>query len=240
MKKNTLAPKLLKQMNAYWRSANYLSVGQIYLYDNPLLKKPPALSPIKPRVLGHWGTAPGLNFLYVHLNRVIKEQDLNAICISGPGHGGARLVANAYLDVTYTKVNPDIAQDTDGIAWLFKQFSFPGGIPSHVAPEPPGSIHEGGELAYALSRAFGAAFDDPQSNRNIARPYRHAYKIKKTRSKAPHVRHEDLRQSEDLSRKSDCPAFRRNRAHHACSRPCFGAQQTNAGKARFPRMISNR
>lgn len=156
-----LTRELLRKMNAYWRAANYLSVGQIYLYDNPLLKKPLASKHIKPRLLGHWGTTPGLNFIYVHLNRVIKEHDLNVIYIAGPGHGGPGLVANTYLEGTYSEVYPNISQDEDGMKRLFKQFSFPGGIPSHVAPETPGSIHEGGELGYALSHAFGAAFDNP-------------------------------------------------------------------------------
>ena len=161
MKTNTLSPKLLRGMDAYWRAANYLSVGQIYLYDNPLLKKPLKLAHIKPRLLGHWGTSPGLNFIYVHLNRVIKERDLNVIYITGPGHGGPSLVATAYLEGTYSEVYPNISPDTDGMQRLFKQFSFPGGVPSHVAPETPGSIHEGGELGYSLSHAFGAVFDNP-------------------------------------------------------------------------------
>ena len=148
-------------LDAYWRAANYLSVGQIYLYDNPLLKKPLSKEHIKPRLLGHWGTTPGLNFIYVHLNRVIKKHDLDMIYITGPGHGGPGLVANAYLEGTYSEVYPDISADEDGMKRLFKQFSFPGGIPSHVAPETPGSIHEGGELGYALSHAYGAAFDNP-------------------------------------------------------------------------------
>jgi xylulose-5-phosphate/fructose-6-phosphate phosphoketolase len=156
-----LSPDLLRKINAYWRAANYLSVGQIYLYDNPLLKKPLKLDHVKPRLLGHWGTTPGLNFIYVHLNRVIKEHDLNVICITGPGHGGPGIVANTYLEGTYSEVYPNISQDEDGMKRLFKQFSFPGGIPSHVAPETPGSIHEGGELGYSLSHAFGAAFDNP-------------------------------------------------------------------------------
>lgn len=158
----TLSGELLTQMDAYWRAANYLSVGQIYLYDNPLLKKPLTLKHIKPRLLGHWGTTPGLNFIYVHLNRVIKEHKLNAIYVTGPGHGGPGLIANAYLEGTYSEVYPNISQDEDGMRRLFKQFSFPGGIPSHVAPETPGSIHEGGELGYSLSHAFGAAFDNPE------------------------------------------------------------------------------
>jgi xylulose-5-phosphate/fructose-6-phosphate phosphoketolase len=161
MKTKTLTPELLRKLDAYWRAANYLSVGQIYLYDNPLLKQPLKLAHIKPRLLGHWGTTPGLNFIYTHLNRVIQEHDLNTIYITGPGHGGPGLVANAYLEGTYSEVYPNIAQDEDGMKRLFKQFSFPGGIPSHVAPETPGSIHEGGELGYSLSHAFGAAFDNP-------------------------------------------------------------------------------
>ncbi len=161
MKTKALTTELLRKIDAYWRAANYLSVGQIYLYDNPLLKKPLTLEHIKPRLLGHWGTTPGLNFIYAHLNRVIKEHDLNAIYVTGPGHGGPGLVANAYLEGTYSEVYPNIAQDEDGMKRLFKQFSFPGGIPSHVAPETPGSIHEGGELGYSLSHAFGAAFDNP-------------------------------------------------------------------------------
>ncbi|MGZ8174577.1 MULTISPECIES: phosphoketolase family protein [Methylobacter] len=161
MNTKTLSPELLHKMDAYWRAANYLSVGQIYLYNNPLLKKPLKLAHIKPRLLGHWGTTPGLNFIYVHLNRIIKKHDLNVIYITGPGHGGPGLVANAYLEGTYSEVYPSIAQDEAGMKRLFKQFSFPGGIPSHVAPETPGSIHEGGELGYSLSHAFGAAFDNP-------------------------------------------------------------------------------
>ena len=160
-KSKPLSPELLRKMDAYWRAANYLSVGQIYLYDNPLLKKPLKLAHIKPRLLGHWGTTPGLNFIYVHLNRVIKEHDLNAIYVTGPGHGGPGLVANAYLEGTYSEVYSNVSQDAGGMKRLFKQFSFPGGIPSHVAPETPGSIHEGGELGYSLSHAFGAAFDNP-------------------------------------------------------------------------------
>ncbi len=156
-----LSAGLLKMMDAYWRAANYLSVGQIYLYDNPLLRKPLKREHIKPRLLGHWGTTPGLNFIYVHLNRVIKERDLNVIYITGPGHGGPGLVANTYLEGSYSEVYPNISQDEEGMKRLFKQFSFPGGIPSHVAPETPGSIHEGGELGYALSHAYGAAFDNP-------------------------------------------------------------------------------
>ncbi len=158
---DVLAKEQLKAIDAYWRAANYLSVGQIYLYDNPLLKEPLTLEHIKPRLLGHWGTTPGLNFIYVHLNRVIKAHDLNVMYITGPGHGGPGLVANTYLEGTYSEVYPNVSQDTEGMKKLFKQFSFPGGIPSHVAPETPGSIHEGGELGYAVSHAFGAAFDNP-------------------------------------------------------------------------------
>src|SRR5213594_3371857 len=150
----------LRKMDAYWRAANYLSVGQIYLYANPLRREPLCLHHVKPRLLGHWGTTPGLNFIYVHLNRVINKYDLNVIYITGPGHGGPVLVANTYLEGTYSEIYPDVAQDEEGMKRLFKQFSFPGGIPSHVAPETPGSIHEGGELGYALSHAYGAAFDN--------------------------------------------------------------------------------
>ncbi len=157
----TLSKEELQAMHAYWRAANYLSVGQTYLYDNPLLKDPLKLEHIKPRLLGHWGTTPGLNFVYLHLNRVIKAQDLNVIFITGPGHGGPGIVANTYLEGTYSELYPNISQDTEGMKKLFKQFSFPGGIPSHTAPETPGSIHEGGELGYALSHAYGAAFDNP-------------------------------------------------------------------------------
>jgi xylulose-5-phosphate/fructose-6-phosphate phosphoketolase len=156
-----LSKKECAAINAYWRAANYLSVGQIYLYDNPLLKDPLRLNHIKPRLLGHWGTTPGLNFIYVHLNRVIKNHDLNMIYIAGPGHGGPAIVANTYLEGTYSEYFPNISQDTEGMKKLFRQFSFPGGIPSHAAPETPGSIHEGGELGYAISHAFGAAFDNP-------------------------------------------------------------------------------
>ena len=158
---DVLSKKELKAMNAYWRAANYLSVGQIYLYDNPLLKERLTLKHIKPRLLGHWGTTPGLNFIYVHLNRIIKDNDLNMIYIIGPGHGGPAISANVYLEGTYSEFYPDISQDENGMKKLFKQFSFPGGIPSHVAPELPGSIHEGGELGYSLSHAYGAAFDNP-------------------------------------------------------------------------------
>lgn len=156
-----LQPELLDKMDRYWRAANYLSIGQIYLLDNPLLTEPLKLEHIKTRLLGHWGTTPGLNFIYVHLNRVIKEQDLNMIYITGPGHGGPGLVANTYLEGTYSEVYPNISQDAEGMRKLFKQFSFPGGIPSHVAPEIPGSINEGGELGYSISHAYGAAFDNP-------------------------------------------------------------------------------
>ena len=158
---NPLSRNLLAKMHAYWRAANYLSVGQIYLYDNPLLKQPLKLEHVKPRLLGHWGTTPGLNFLYVHLNRVINKHDLNTIFIAGPGHGGPAMVANTYLEGTYSELYPNISQDEAGMERLFTQFSFPGGIPSHVAPETPGSIHEGGELGYALAHAYGAAFDNP-------------------------------------------------------------------------------
>ncbi len=156
-----LASEELRKIDAYWRAANYLSVGQIYLLDNPLLKEPLKREHIKPRLLGHWGTSPGLNMICVHLNRVIKRDDLNVIYVIGPGHGGPSMVAHAYLEGTYSELYPNISQDAVGMKRLFKQFSFPGGIPSHVAPETPGSIHEGGELGYALSHAYGAAFDNP-------------------------------------------------------------------------------
>src|SRR5437879_5913524 len=151
----------LDLLDRYWRAANYLSVGQIYLLDNPLLHEPLRPEHIKPRLLGHWGTTPGLNFIYAHLNRAIRAADLNVIYVCGPGHGGPGMVANTYLEGTYSEIYPDISRDADGLRKLFRQFSFPGGIPSHVAPETPGSIHEGGELGYALSHAFGAAFDNP-------------------------------------------------------------------------------
>jgi xylulose-5-phosphate/fructose-6-phosphate phosphoketolase len=159
--KGPLSAPELRRIDAYWRAANYLAVGQIYLRDNPLLKEPLELRHIKPRLLGHWGTTPGLNLIYVHLNRVIKRDGLNVIYIAGPGHGGPALVANVYLEGTYSEVYPNVSQDEAGMKRLFTQFSYPGGIPSHVAPETPGSIHEGGELGYALAHAFGAAFDNP-------------------------------------------------------------------------------
>jgi xylulose-5-phosphate/fructose-6-phosphate phosphoketolase len=156
-----LSPDLLRRMDAYWRAANYLSVGQIYLHDTPLLREPHATRHIKPRLLGHYGTTVGLNLVYVHLNRVITARDLSVIYITGPGHGGPGLVANAYLEGTYSEIYPDVSPDESGLERLFTQFSFPDGIPSHVAPETPGSMHEGGELGYALSHAYGAAFDNP-------------------------------------------------------------------------------
>jgi acetate kinase len=156
-----LSAEVLRRMDAYWRAANYLSVGQIYLLDNPLLREPLQAPHVKPRLLGHWGTTPGQNFIYVHLNRIIRQFELDMIYLSGPGHGGPALVANTYMEGTYSEVYPNITQDIAGIKRLFKQFSFPGGIPSHVAPETPGSIHEGGELGYSLSHAFGAVFDNP-------------------------------------------------------------------------------
>ena len=151
----------LRLVDAYWRAANYLSVGQIYLYENPMLREPLTLAHVKPLVVGHWGTTPGQNFIYVHLNRTIRLHDLDMIYIAGPGHGGPALVANTYLEGSYSEIYPDISRDEAGMKRLFKQFSFPGGISSHVAPTTPGSIHEGGELGYSLSHAFGAAFDNP-------------------------------------------------------------------------------
>jgi len=159
--KQPLSEEELRKMHAYWRATNYLSVGQIYLYANPLLHEPLKFEHIKPRLLGHWGTTAGLNFIYVHFNRLIKKQDLNVIYVAGPGHGGPGLVANTYLEGTYSELYPNISQTEEGLKKLFKQFSFPGGIPSHVAPETPGSIHEGGELGYSIAHAYGAAFDNP-------------------------------------------------------------------------------
>ena len=156
-----LSPELLKKMDAYWRAANYLSAGQIYLFDNPLLREPLNIRHIKPRLLGHWGTTPGQNFIYVHLNRAIKLYDLNMVYIAGPGHGGPALTANTYLEGSYSEIYPNVSRDEAGIKRLFTQFSFPGGVPSHVGAETPGSIHEGGELGYSLSHAFGAVFDNP-------------------------------------------------------------------------------
>jgi xylulose-5-phosphate/fructose-6-phosphate phosphoketolase len=161
MTATALSPDLLRNIDAYWRAANYISVGQLYLYDNPLLKEPLALAHVKHMLLGHWGTTPGQNFIYVHLNRVIKKYDLNMIYVSGPGHGGPAVVGNTYLEGTYSEIYPDISPDEAGLKKLFKQFSFPGGIPSHASPECPGSIHEGGELGYSISHAFGAVFDNP-------------------------------------------------------------------------------
>src|SRR3984885_7903980 len=159
--KSPLSPETLRLMDAYWRAANYLSVGQIYLMDNPLLREPLRREHIKPRLLGHWGTTPGLNFIYVHLNRMIVEHDLNMIYVTGPGHGGPGLIANTYLEGTYSEFYPNIPQTEAGMQRLFTQFSFPGGVPSHVAPETPGSINEGGELGYSLLHAYGAVFDNP-------------------------------------------------------------------------------
>src|ERR1044072_8155537 len=151
----------LALLDAYWRAANYLSVGQIYLLDNPLLREPLRPEHVKPRLLGHFGTTPGLNLIYAHLNRAIRSRDLSAIYVTGPGHGGPGVVANAYLEGTYSELYPEVSRDEEALRRLFRQFSFPGGIPSHAAPETPGSIHEGGELGYALVHAYGAAFDNP-------------------------------------------------------------------------------
>ena len=165
-----LSAEELNRIHAWWRAANYLAVGQIYLLDNPLLREPLTLEHIKPRLLGHWGTTPGLNFIYAHLNRVIiaarSEHDLPS---SGPGHGGPGLVANTWLEGSYSELYPDVSRDAEGMQRLFKQFSFPGGIPSHCAPDVPGSINEGGELGYSLAHAFGAAFDNPGSDRRLCR-----------------------------------------------------------------------
>jgi xylulose-5-phosphate/fructose-6-phosphate phosphoketolase len=162
MTTSPLAPDQLRKIDAYWRAANYLSVGQIYLYDNPLLKRPLTLADVKRLLLGHWGTTPGQNFIYAHLNRVIKKYDLDMIYVSGPGHGGPAVVGNTYLEGTYSEVYPNIGRDEEGLRRLFRQFSFPGGVPSHASPECPGSIHEGGELGYSLSHSFGAVFDNPE------------------------------------------------------------------------------
>src|SRR5690348_6617065 len=156
-----LSPDELRRIDAFWRAANYLSVGQIYLLANPLLREPLRPDHIKPRLLGHWGTTPGLNLIYAHMNRAIRARDLRAIYVTGPGHGGPGLVASTYLDGTYTEVYPQIGHDEEGLRRLFRQFSFPGGIPSHVAPETPGSINEGGELGYSILHAYGAVLDNP-------------------------------------------------------------------------------
>src|SRR6202795_3844796 len=161
MKAKTLTPELLHKMDAYWRAANYLSVGQIYLCDNPLLKEPLKLEHVKHMLLGHWGTTPGQNFIYTHLNRVIKKFDVDMIYMSGPGHGGPAVVGHTYLEGTYSEIYANVSEDEAGLKRLFTQFSFPGGIPSHASAECPGSIHEGGELGYSLSHAFGAVFDNP-------------------------------------------------------------------------------
>jgi xylulose-5-phosphate/fructose-6-phosphate phosphoketolase len=156
-----ISPDLLQKMDAWWRAANYLNIGQIYLLANPLLREPLKKEHIKPRLLGHWGTSPGLNLIYVHLNRLINQYDLNVVYMAGPGHGGPALIANVYLEGTYTEHFPHITQDQEGMLKLFRQFSTPGGVPSHVSAPTPGSIHEGGELGYVLVHAFGAAFDNP-------------------------------------------------------------------------------
>ena len=160
-KKPPLSPEELKQIDAYWRAANYLTACQLYLLDNPLLERPLCESDLKQTIVGHWGTCPGQNFIYTHLDRVIKRDDLDMIYLSGPGHGGNAMVAQDWLDGSYTEVYPNITRDKEGMQKLFKRFSFPGGIPSHVAPETPGSIHEGGELGYSLAHAFGAVADNP-------------------------------------------------------------------------------
>src|SRR5882672_11804378 len=156
-----LTPEQLQKVDAYWRAANYLTVGQIYLRENPLLREPLRPEHIKPRLLGHWGTSPGLSLVYVHLNRLVRQRDANVILLVGPGHGGPAIVANVYLEGTYSEIYPAVSRDTAGMARLFRQFSTPYGIPSHVSPPTPGSIHEGGELGYVLTHAFGAAFDNP-------------------------------------------------------------------------------
>jgi xylulose-5-phosphate/fructose-6-phosphate phosphoketolase len=159
--KGPLSADLLHRMHRYWNAANYLTIGQIFLQENPLLRKPLRPELIKPRLLGHWGTSPGLSFIYVHLNRLIQEHTVDAIYLTGPGHGGPAIVASVYLEGTYSEIYPEITRDTAGLRRLFRQFSTPGGIPSHVSVPTPGSIHEGGELGYVLTHAFGAAFDNP-------------------------------------------------------------------------------
>ena len=159
--KQAVSPAYLKKMDAYWRASNYLAAAQLYLLDNPLLRKPLKREHLKKKIVGHWGTVPGQNFVYVHLNRIIKERDQDVVFVSGPGHGGNFFVANTYLEGSYSEVYPNVSQDIDGMKRLCKQFSFPGGISSHVAPETPGSINEGGELGYSIAHAFGAAFDNP-------------------------------------------------------------------------------
>ena len=161
IKKGIISPDELRRIDAWWRAANYLSVGQIYLLDNPLLREPLEPRHVKPRLLGHWGTTPGLNFIYAHLNRVINRHDLDMIYIAGPGHGGPALVANTWLEGSYSDLYPNLPRNTEGMQQLFRQFSFPGGVGSHATPETPGSIHEGGELGYSLSHAYGAAYDNP-------------------------------------------------------------------------------
>ena len=161
LEKQPLCDEMLTKMDAWWRAANYLAAGQLYLLDNPLLREPLKREHVKHKIVGHWGTVPGQNFVYTHLNRVIKRYDLDMIYISGPGHGGNFMVANTYMEGSYSEVYPNVSQDTEGMKKLFKQFSFPGGISSHVAPETPGSINEGGELGYSLAHAFGSVFDNP-------------------------------------------------------------------------------
>lgn len=163
-RKAALTPSQLEKLDAYWRASNYLAACQLYLLDNPLLKQPLQPEHIKKKIVGHWGTVPGQNFIYTHLNRIITKYDLDMIYLSGPGHGGNAMVAHTYMEGTYSEVYPNISQDLEGLKKLFKQFSFPGGIPSHVAPETPGSIHEGGELGYSLAHAFGAVLDNPDSS----------------------------------------------------------------------------
>ena len=161
MNQTTISHDLLGKMDAYWRAANYLSVGQIYLRDNPLLRRPLELGDVKKMLLGHWGTTPGQNFIYVHLNRIIKQHDLDMVYLSGPGHGGPALMGNVYLEGTWSEVYPDMPQNEEGMRTLFRKFSWPGGLSSHVSPQVPGSLHEGGELGYSLSHAYGAVFDNP-------------------------------------------------------------------------------
>ena len=205
MNANARRPIYCARCNAYWRAANYLSVGQIYLYDNPLLREPLTLAHVKPLVVGHWGTTPGQNFIYVHLNRVIKKYDLDMFYIAGPGHGGPAMVGNVYLEGTWSEVYPNVTQDEAGLKKLFKQFSFPGGISSHVAPTTPGSIHEGGELGYSLSHAFGAAFDNPESDRRL----RHRRRRSGNRPAGDRVAFQQVARSDHRRRRAADPAPQR-------------------------------
>ena len=229
----------LRRLDAYWRAANYLSVGQIYLLDNPLLREPLRIEHVKPRLLGHWGTTPGLNFVYAHMNRVIRERDLNALYVAGPGHGGPGIVANVYLEGTYSEVYPHIGRDEEGLRRLFRQFSFPGGIPSHVAPETPGSIHEGGELGYSLLHAYGAVFDNPDllvcCVSATARPRRVRWRRAGTRTSSSNPATTGRCCRCCISTATRSPTRRCSRASRtrSCAR-CWRATATRPGSSRAP------